>query len=278
MYCPLKLGEILGARSFNAVGEVNPMASARADNHRRKLELSEDNTMEAVEDTVTDPRSAWGIADALESIKWAFIFVGLASDAAIEKWVAYFTKLVRTQPRFLDAVRYFWDAASWRVAMAMRSGETFEAAATEVMTDIVWQQEQLFSKMMTFKGKGKGDFDNSRQTTASERQWQRKRQAKFQGNPPHKIAKGAKGKSKGIKSSADPCNKFNSGNCNLGDDCRYAHVCSTCGRRGHPAISCWNNSSSQQVTQQAKGKGKSRKGQSKNGKNQPSQLVETPSS
>ena len=255
-YSPVKLGEVISKRSFTATGEVNMLAVSRKEKTARQLVLADDDTIGTAEEDIFDPRSNWAVTDALESIKWAFIFIDLGTEESIETWFSHFNKLLRTRPRFIDCIRAWWDAASWRICMEMRSGTTFDAAVASILVDIVWQHEHLFSKMLSG---GKGFKPDDAQQSGGESPAKRTRSgSKGQGR--NDISKGLKSKG----STVEFCRKFNLGTCTA-SSCRYQHVCGTCLKTGHTSAQCWQK----ETQQQTKPKGKGKKG--KKGKKAPQQ-------
>ena len=48
----------------------------------------------------------------------------------------WFIQKVRARPNKLENLRVFWESAGWKVAMGMRSGQSFGDASSEVMTDV----------------------------------------------------------------------------------------------------------------------------------------------
>ena len=114
VYTPTKLGEIVTARSFTATGEVNQLATKKDKTVTRLV----DGAFEEQDPEIWDPKSAWALTDALEGIKWAMIFVDIGPEPAIETWIQYITKLVRTRPKYLAVVKAFFDHSSCRIANA----------------------------------------------------------------------------------------------------------------------------------------------------------------
>jgi len=259
MYSPIKLGEIISKRSFTAMGDVNYLATARQEKTARTLVLTAEDTIGTADDDIFDPRSSWAVSDALESIKWAFIFIDLGSETSIDTWFLHFSKLIRTRPRFLDAIRAYWDTASWRICMDMRSGITFEAATAAVLVDIVWQHEHLFSKMLS-SGKGHKPDDHNK---GDERPSKRARTSS-KGSNKGQMNEGKGGKNKGAQN--DVCRKFNMGTCQ-NTSCRYQHVCSTCYKPGHTTSQCWHKD----APPTTKGKGKGKRGKKDGKRSDPQQ-------
>ena len=85
------------------------------------------------------PSSQWAILDGLEAVKWAFVFAGYTDcDEVADGWVERFRCMVRLRGDRLDFVKAVYDAASWRLALDVRSGFSFEAAAKAITRDTPW--------------------------------------------------------------------------------------------------------------------------------------------
>jgi len=145
-YTPLKLGEIMTLRSFTVIGDINPIAAERSTKKVKKMGLTEDGELEQQDEAVWDPRSMSSIVDALDSVKWAFIFVELCPTHQLEPWFEFLLRMVRKHNRLLQQFKKFYDSASWRICMGLRMNRTFLEVTKELMSDVAYQQEFLLDR------------------------------------------------------------------------------------------------------------------------------------
>jgi hypothetical protein len=238
-YTILQLGEILQHRSFTATGTVNNLATKEKDKG-----LSIDWNLGCVTERhvpVWDPRSMMNILDACEAAKWAWIFCEYGTEQEIEPWTAYFTRLTRTRSDNLDMIKNLWNAANWRVAMAMRNGTTFAKATSEVLQDSHWLQE--FTNTTHREQPPQTARSRSRNPTFTQATGKGRSKGGKNNRAPSRPTNGGKGKGKGGgqgKQSAAICRNFNQGRCD-DQNCARRHVCSKCGYSNHNALQCWGS-------------------------------------
>ena len=132
LFTPVGLGEIISSRTFLPTGEPNPLA--KKDRSTGKLRLAEDG-LETLPETPWEPRSLMAILDGLQSIRWAYILTAMAPEQVITQFFDWMVKLCRSRPSKTDQLSQFWHSTSWKIAIAMRSGSTFEEAVATVMRD-----------------------------------------------------------------------------------------------------------------------------------------------
>ena len=84
LYSPVQLGEVLQARTFQASGEVNPLA--KPNRSSTKLTIA-DNELVQENEPVWNPRSVLAIIDGLNSVRWTYIFTGLGEEVAVNEWL-----------------------------------------------------------------------------------------------------------------------------------------------------------------------------------------------
>ena len=258
LYTPIKLGELLQARSFTATGNVNPVATR--DKLFQKLGFTEDGTIELAPKNTWDPQSQWAVIDGLEAVLWTMIFCEYGSEAECTNWTAYFVKQARNRPH-LESVKHVYDMAGWKLAMAMRQGDTFPVASKEILADSSYLQELFssFTERKSFNSQltGASPEGGRGRTYPSKLRPNPKGQRSFKSAPPPPPppaqAGKAKGKGKGKPRTGDKrpmpqqdsdnpstvCDNYNKGTCNR-KNCRYAHKCSLCGKPNHTALDCWN--------------------------------------
>lgn len=234
MYTPTTLGEILTARSFTSTGRINSLAT------QYKKEKGtfgfEDGKFIEHDPKEWDPRSQRAIEDGLEAVKYAYIFVELSTEKAVEAWYQFFIRQTREKPRLLPQIKSMWEAAAWRIAMDMRNGATFTDATDLIMRDDAWVQEQLRAYVkQPNERREERPGDRRRQLSASPRGVPKQRfstpEKTFRTEP-----KG-KGKGKKIDDDTEDCNKWQEGTCTH-PNCKYAHRCSHCRKWGHGKFEC----------------------------------------
>ena len=135
LFTPVSLGEIVSKRTFQASGELNHMAVARAAQSSQTLRIV-GTELVAAEDRPWDPRSLIALLDGAEAARWAMILVEWAPEEAINQYVDWFVGRARSKAGKVEQLRDFWQASGWRIAMAMRTGVSFADAAGEVMCDL----------------------------------------------------------------------------------------------------------------------------------------------
>ena len=143
LYSPVLLGEIMAMRTFLPSGEPNPLS--KKDRTSQKLQLTGDTgTLVASTEEPWQPRSVLAILDGLQSIRWAYILCNIGSEQAIHQFFDWMVKLTRSKPQKTDQVGQFWLTISWKLAMEMRSGKTFDEVVQILMKDY-----DVFAECMT---------------------------------------------------------------------------------------------------------------------------------
>lgn len=131
-YNPIALGEILQARTFQANGEPNPLNKRE----RSSTTLSLQNEkLVASQEEIWAPRSMLSILDGLNSIRWANILIQLGSERSIHTFYDWMIRLARSRPQKTDQCGQFYMTTSWKLALEMRSGKTFEEVTAMLMKD-----------------------------------------------------------------------------------------------------------------------------------------------
>eukprot|EP00435_Cladocopium_sp_Y103_P036545 s1034_g9.t1 len=133
-YTPVGLGELLERRSFTASGDVNPLQKQAKSG--QALRLVDDQLVHDEEGRAWTPRSVLAVMDGINSIRWAWVLLQLGGEDHVHAYADWFIQKVRGRAHKLDNMRAFWDAAGWRIAMGMRSGQSFGEVSTEVMADV----------------------------------------------------------------------------------------------------------------------------------------------
>ena len=81
--------------------------------------------------------------DGLEAVKWCYVWAGYADDDQAGEWVAIFAKKARARPTQLPMIKSLYEAASWKFALAMRSGKGFHLAVCEIREDTAWMRDYM---------------------------------------------------------------------------------------------------------------------------------------
>ncbi len=256
MYTALKLGEILQQRCFTSLGDLNPMAVR--DRTVRKLGTDHAGDIVEREPDVWNPRSMTAILDGLEAARWAYVFVELGAEVAIDRWIEWFTKHTRKRGHDLDSIVRLWNAASWRIALEMRRGDSFDAATATLMNDFVFVQETLTAKAATVEEEEGPWTPNGRRNKRN--RWE-KESPEYRKEPRREAGSKGKGKGKPQKDTIDrtgkyddPCPDYQLGRCNR-KDCWYKHVCGICRKPNHVSSGCWWAETKKADTDQTAAKG-----------------------
>jgi hypothetical protein len=241
-FTPVKLGEIVGCRSFLKTGKINEFSTSSKD---RVLGISAvGGELTFKKETIYDPKTLWSIMDGIEASMWAMIFAEWGSEKAIQTWCDHFVKLIRKYPDNLPAVKEAWDSTGWTVCLAMRSGETFDKCTAELIKDLsVWmdffhttgspakrqKQSRATSKGASPSGKGqrKGSAKQPPRVFNAFGQPQQQQQQQAQQPAPQQQ----------LPKSKTFCKDFQIGKCSR-PSCIFTHSCSTCNRTGHGASQC----------------------------------------
>ena len=249
-YTPIGLGELLRLRAFTADGQVNTLMTRAAKEEKLLGIIRRDGEPAlSLRDKEYEPGSQWAIMDAFEAIKWALVWAGFALDDVVDQWIRIFTKMVRSQPYALDLVKSTYEAASWKLALQMRSGESFTAATTEIRKDTEWfrEYERDFQIQRARWGPrgwqgqnwSSGWQDNpapKRQRTAEPPQQQQPRSQQ----PPKQENKWDQAWNSQIKGKRI-CKDYQYKACTTQGPCpkNESHVCAKCLKGGHGATNCW---------------------------------------
>ena len=267
-YTPLELGEIMQQRAYSADGNVNPHRQRRRDNTMVGLQVPTIGGVATWQVRNDDwaPAGQWALQDALDSVKWAYVWAEYCSDEQADAFVALFLQQLRLGPGRVEITKAFYQAASWRVCMAMRTGLTSPQACDSLIKDIPWQTQTLQNLTATNtntagtqgpnrdrrrgKGEQRGNGDRDR----------RQRSRSTRGRTPPLNRKGGgkgaadangggnKGGGKGAgrqtewrrrHNNRDICRNYQTGQCE-GRRCQWGHehVCALCLRPGHGAATC----------------------------------------
>lgn len=130
----IQLGEVLQARTFQASGEVNPLAKPNRSSTKRTIA---DNELIQENEPVWNPRSVLAIIDGLNSVRWTYVFTGLGEEVAVNEWFDWLIRLCRSRPAKTDQMSQFYLMSSWKLCMDLRSGKSFEESTKVLMRDYI---------------------------------------------------------------------------------------------------------------------------------------------
>ncbi len=106
-------------------GNINKRA---AETKEKQLRIKGTSIDIVAESNEYDPKNVLAFIDAVAGIAWAPDFCEIASGSVALTWADYWICHAR-QP-VVQKVKRASEAASWKLAMEMRNGATFEAAPT----------------------------------------------------------------------------------------------------------------------------------------------------
>ena len=233
-FTALKLGEIISKRAFSADGAPNRIALAQADSSSG-MRIAMDGTFTQVTPQHT-PTSALQVLDALEAIRWAYILCAYGEEASAIALEDFFKARVRRSVNDygLQEVKYLWLSASWRIALAMRKGQSFDESVTAMIHDLPWQSEQAAVFRQEYPEPNRPNRSRSRNRRSRERDRRRRSRSQKRGGKG-----GGKDKGKGKKGRVDTsqwltesngsqiCRNYNLSLCGR-TQCSRVHVCAIC--------------------------------------------------
>jgi hypothetical protein len=143
IFTPLKMGEVMAARSYNSCGKINHWASEKST--KEVLQLTKGGTDSAefvAKEWTFTPKSLEMIQDALDAVKWAFVFAGYGNDVVVGEWTDKFVINLRTK-KIPALTKDLYEEASLSLALEMREGKTFEAATAALLKDGPWWSDYV---------------------------------------------------------------------------------------------------------------------------------------
>ena len=126
------LGEILQKRTFQASGEPNALAKREA--KPTTFTVANDQLI-ATEEQTWQPRSLLAILDGLASVKWAYILLQIGPEKSVISFFDWAIKLARSRPQKTDQLNQWWTTISWKLALELRGGRTWEEAVGPIQRD-----------------------------------------------------------------------------------------------------------------------------------------------
>lgn len=141
------LGELLAKRSFAAGGEINPLS--RQQRKAQAIYIEDEKLVQDDVERPWQPRSVLAVLDGANSIRWAWVLLELGEEDQIHEYIDWFISKARARPQKLYQLWQFWDAASWKMCMRMRSGKLFNEAASAIMADVDMFHEYMAKEPVT---------------------------------------------------------------------------------------------------------------------------------
>ena len=132
LFTPVGLGEILQRRTFQASGEPNVLAKKEA--KPTTFTVSNDQLV-ATEEQQWQPRGLLAILDGLASVRWAYVLLEMGPEASVHAFFDWATKLARSRPQKADQLNQWWTTISWRLALELRGGKSWDEAAGPLQRD-----------------------------------------------------------------------------------------------------------------------------------------------
>ena len=159
MFALVGLGEILKNRAYAANGQLNVLVQKKSEDKALGWRRTGD-TAELVEaNSQHVPKTQWAIIDWLEAVKWAFTWAAYGPDEVADMFIRHLL-CARQRLDELDGVRSLYEAASWELAILLRSGSTSDIAVSDVSSRTMWMREYLedyrINNRRYSKGEGKG--------------------------------------------------------------------------------------------------------------------------
>ena len=151
MYTPLQLGELLQHRSFSASGEINPLS--KGSKKSTSLSLDEDRQLVENEDPTWTPRSVLSVTDGLQAARWAYVLVQMGEEEEIMHFIDQMQMRARSRTDKMEQFVMYWHASMWRVAMDMRSGDSFGAATKKILDDMAFYHDHMMKDIASPKSK-----------------------------------------------------------------------------------------------------------------------------
>ena len=250
-FSQLPLGEIVQKRAF-AMGSTSELNQMKVKDSQVQSFGIKGGYFTFTESTFT-PKSHFAILDALEAIRWAYIFCQFGPESSAEEWEAFFKIRVRRAKgdSEINEVVSLYSAASWRLAAEMRGGTPFSEAVKTITTDQEWRNEVIDTIKRQNPPRG-GGKDGQK---GKKRQFQQLQDTYNDNDSFDRPPRGGKGGQqgggrnykprrqfiKGWKSQMTTGNKqpicidYQHAECQLGRNCPKANVCAVCQKPGHGA-------------------------------------------
>ena len=137
-FTPLGLTEIVSTRAYDVDNAINLYRVERP--HRDAATRITATSVESECASTLDSELGckWDTADAIDANSWVWRWAEYASDAMAEELRFLLISSLRKPGMLLKAFSLWYSSASWRVAMAMRSGTSWDAGVAAMTADTKW--------------------------------------------------------------------------------------------------------------------------------------------
>ena len=102
--------------------------------HRHNaLSLDEDRQLVEPEDPLWTPRSVRSVLDGISACRWALILTQYGEEDETHNFAEFMQQRARARPVRMEHMLAYWLSSMWKVAMAMRNGDSFGIATQAIM-------------------------------------------------------------------------------------------------------------------------------------------------
>ena len=137
-FTPLKLGEIVAARSYSSTGKVNKWANSDKSKDVFQIKAGTTDGVELVQKNWTFTPQTWEmITEAFEAVKWALVFAGYGDDVVVGEWTDRFLLNLKTK-KVPAMTKDLYEEACLLLMLKMRVGADFGTASKDILQDKSW--------------------------------------------------------------------------------------------------------------------------------------------
>ena len=131
-FTPLKLGEIVAARSYSSTGKVNKWANSDKSKDVFQIKAGTTDGVELVQKNWTFTPQTWEmITEAFEAVKWALVFAGYGDDVVVGEWTDRFLLNLKTK-KVPAMISDLYEEACLLLMLKMRAGADFGTASKDL--------------------------------------------------------------------------------------------------------------------------------------------------
>ena len=105
------------------------------------------------EDPTWTPRSVLSVTDGLQAARWAYVLVQMGEEEEIMHFIDQMQMRARSRTDKMEQFVMYWHASMWRVAMDMRSGDSFGAATKKILDDMAFYHDHMMKDIASPKSK-----------------------------------------------------------------------------------------------------------------------------
>ena len=118
------------------------------------LSLDEDRQLIETEDPTT-PRSVLSVLDGISACRWALILTQYGEEDEINAFAEFMQQRARSRPDRMENMVAYWLSSMWKVAMAMRNGDSFGIATQSIMQDMETFHDYMNKEISSLRPKVK---------------------------------------------------------------------------------------------------------------------------